>query len=390
MRTPEAKIKEAILHPDAEIRLYAIGYYSEVYSPDKTVMPVVIQAVEKYGREATFEILHEAFRIPQTEATVDWAIGELRRRDYDPSDVVQENHAFVIARTLRSAPPPIFTRRFEEIVKAPAFPEALRQEFVDRLGTFAWDWERAWQALKYFGLDSRERHGTQRDFDWEHTVLEALARHRQQGERVLELLKGQYGGEDPYLMCWLRARIIDLAGEMRLTEAVPVLMDQLGEDHSCSAGKALERIGGDEVLDEIEARWRRGRRKFRRRTAEILRGLRGDRCAELALRFFRKEQDQETKLRLGEALLENYCEDAVDEIADFAVEIGAKVCRLHCDWDLRYRMVAGCMVMGRTFPQFGRWRRRALQDNWGHLDLPPDRVADFYKPPQVGPRWSEN
>ncbi len=51
MRLPEARIKETILHPEEEVRLSAIAYFSRSHSQDETVMPLVIQAVEKYGRE---------------------------------------------------------------------------------------------------------------------------------------------------------------------------------------------------------------------------------------------------------------------------------------------------------------------------------------------------
>ena len=72
MRTPESKIKEAILHPEEEIRLHAVCYFSEARCEDESIMPFVIQAVEKYGREATFDIVDAMHDLPQTEATVDW------------------------------------------------------------------------------------------------------------------------------------------------------------------------------------------------------------------------------------------------------------------------------------------------------------------------------
>ena len=96
MLTRESKIKEAVLHPEEEIRLYAVNYFSAGRCPDESVMPLVIQAVEKYGRETAFEILHDAVRLPQTEATIDWVVEELRRQ-YDPSDVRRENNCFVLA-----------------------------------------------------------------------------------------------------------------------------------------------------------------------------------------------------------------------------------------------------------------------------------------------------
>ena len=84
----------------------------------------------------------------------------------------------------------------------------------------------------------------------------AIARRRQ---RSLALLDGQYGDEDPALMNWLRPCFVDLAGEMQLEEAVPLLMDYVGDEAddnmADSAATALQRIGGDVVVREIDARW---------------------------------------------------------------------------------------------------------------------------------------
>jgi hypothetical protein len=190
-------------------------------------------------------------------------------------------------------------------------------------------------------------------------------------------------------MCWLRAWIIELAGAMRLTEAVPLLMDMLNSNHSCSASGALRQIDGDAVLRGIDARWRHTGVKLRRIMADLLTHLRGDHCIELALSFFKRERDQETKLTLAEALLENYYEDALDLASSLAEEVGERKCRRR-EVDLRYRMVMNSMIMGRTFPQFDKWRKSALRNNWGSLGWPPSRIANSYKPEPFGPKWSEN
>ena len=70
-------------------------------------MPLVIQAVKKHKRKNNFRLLRAAERLPQTEATVDWCIRELRR-DYDLSDVRQENHCFAVAFILYHAHSPCF------------------------------------------------------------------------------------------------------------------------------------------------------------------------------------------------------------------------------------------------------------------------------------------
>jgi hypothetical protein len=393
MRTPESKIKQAILHPVDEIRETALRYFSDARLEDHTIMPLVIEAVERYGRDTAYNFLRDAERLPQTDATVDWLIGELRR-DYDLDDVNQDNYRYAVAWILYKAPQPLLWKRLNEIFTAPAFPERLHEPFSERLNRFSWDWDRAWTALKYFGQDTMRRGTfTHNDIDWAAGIVEALARHRKKkAKTVLALLEAEWSDEDDHLMNWLRPCFMDLAGEMRLEETVPLLMDYLGTepdlDMSDSAATALQRIGGDIVVREIEARWWHADDvEFRRSAACILAHIRSDFCIERSLAFFKAEEEPETQLILADALLSNFSEEAVDLVLKLIVEIDNE--QLQPDeWDLRYRLVAVCTIKGREFPLFDQWHTAALHDNWGRFDLEPSRVADSYRPDQFGPKWS--
>jgi len=102
MRLPESKIKSAILHPNEDVRLTAVGYFSDAYSEDQTVMPLVIEAVEKYGRDCAFRILRDAERLHQAEETVKWLSSELRR-DYNTKDIPEDNYRCAVSIALSQA-----------------------------------------------------------------------------------------------------------------------------------------------------------------------------------------------------------------------------------------------------------------------------------------------
>jgi len=70
MRLSEEKIKQAILHPQLEIRQRAVGYFSERYSEDESVVPLVIQAVERYGREDAYHLVGGSVDLRHTEETI--------------------------------------------------------------------------------------------------------------------------------------------------------------------------------------------------------------------------------------------------------------------------------------------------------------------------------
>jgi hypothetical protein len=250
--------------------------------------------------------------------------------------------------------------------------------------------------LKHFGADTMRRRGdfSLNDIGWAAGIVEALARHRKKKANVvLALLEGRYGDEDDALMTWLRPYFADVAGAMRLVAAVPLLMDYMSDEAdlnmSDSAATALQRIGGNAVVSEIDARWWHAGEEFRRSAACILDHLRGDLCVDRSLAFFGAEADHETQLILADALLGNFSEEAIDLIWKFAADIDEEELQPD-ERDLRYRLVAVCTIMGRTFPQFEEWRRAALRDNWGRFGLQPGRMADTVKPDLPGPNRSVN
>ena len=111
MRFPEAKIKEAILHPDMEIRDRATSYFAKSFSADVSIMPLVIKAVETYGRQDAYRLIGLSRDLPQTEETIAWVIDELNDDQTDK----YENYAYNLSMVLVEATPPCFcpeNRRF--------------------------------------------------------------------------------------------------------------------------------------------------------------------------------------------------------------------------------------------------------------------------------------
>ena len=114
VRLPESQIKQAILHPEEEVCLTALTYFTESFSRDETIMPLVIEAVGKHGRQAAFRILRPADRLPQTPLTIQWLVNELRR-DFNFEDVHDDNYRFAIAILLCEADPELLVGRHREI-----------------------------------------------------------------------------------------------------------------------------------------------------------------------------------------------------------------------------------------------------------------------------------
>src|ERR1700722_9659558 len=83
VRYPEDKIKEAILHHDPEIRDRATSYFAKSFSPDTAIMPLVIKAVETYGKKDAYHLIGLSRVLAQSEDTIAWVIDELNDESSD-------------------------------------------------------------------------------------------------------------------------------------------------------------------------------------------------------------------------------------------------------------------------------------------------------------------
>lgn len=390
MRLPESKIKEAILHPIDELREQALHYFSDVYSPDPTIMPLVIQAVEKYGRGKAFSIMRDAEHLAQTDPTVEWLMRELRR-SYDLADLEQDNYRFAIALALTAADTQLLAPREQEIIGLPAFPELLRAPLHERIEMAAWPWDRCWEALLNFGIDTmRRREFTQNDLRYAGRLVEALARDRDNANAVLSLLKRPYKGKDRAMVLWLEPQIIAVAGELRLEAAIPLLMRRLTKPKVMDdAFTALERIGTDAVVEAIDQKWWGADQDTRCSLAIILESIHTDESVKKCRVFLAGEHDPEVQLLLANSLLGNFEPEAIDLCWPLVADIEEDELNPE-ERDFRYRLVAVSMIMGKTFPMFEEWKTAALRDNWGWFKREHSRLADNFQPDVPGPEPSMN
>ena len=374
MRTSESKIKQSILHPEEEVRLTAVSHFFRSHCLDQTVMPLVIEAVEKYGRNRAFRILRAADNLPQTEASIRWLAGELSK-DWDLDDVEQDNYCSAAALVLCKAGTDLLKPEFSEL---PFFPEELHLGFHERLEMARWDWETGWAALEALGAAVRERGDYRRaDFARGARIVESLARHPGKGDVLLRLLHRRYRGRERNLMEWIESFLIDLAGKVRLEEAVPVLVERLHEDDlgiGDSSIMALAAINGDGVVRAIADHWPDGDDDFRLSAANVLEYVHTDLKVRNCLEFLAGEEQEDTKDFLANALLASFAEETIEPARRM---VPGEWDDLTPDrTDLRYHLVAAATVMGVSFPEYEAWYGYAAQRNWGWDDHDRGRIRE--------------
>ncbi|MFO0866550.1 MAG: hypothetical protein U0744_18245, partial [Gemmataceae bacterium] len=144
MRHPESVIKAAILHPEALVREFAVRYFAEGMSSDETVIESVIEAVERYGREAgDGRFFRNAAGLTLTAESIEWMLKVLNTEGSLP-----EEHASSLAHVLTTADPTNFALRKDELLSAKHFPEDSKNDFARHLAMVGWDVDMCWKELR--------------------------------------------------------------------------------------------------------------------------------------------------------------------------------------------------------------------------------------------------
>jgi hypothetical protein len=199
VRYPEDKIKEAVLHPDIEIRDRAVIYFAKSFSTDTSLMPLVIKAVETYGRQNDAYRLTGASReLQQTEGTI---VDELNA---EPTASF-EDYAYNLSMVLMEADPALLLPRESAILEARHFLPDLREPLTERLRMLSWDFATCWRELEEFCEETKDEQNTgEINLAHANRIVEALARYGQESEeKVCALLAQKVTDYTHNPMMWL-------------------------------------------------------------------------------------------------------------------------------------------------------------------------------------------
>jgi hypothetical protein len=358
MRLPEAKVREALVHPDKLVRQEALLYFAGCHSRDAGVMPLAIHAIETYGRSQAFLHLHMIAHLAQTEATVEWAVKELHREEDKANDL--DSYFPALSRLLCSADPQLLAPRADQVLRAPGFLKELAPEFRERLRLASWDADQCWEELERICAGGVGKHySSDVDFGHARRVVEALAR---QGERYVDRTLDLLGQEvedfeaDP--LTWLEIFLVELAGEMRLGRAIPLVVKKLhgcGEILSEECVEALGKIGTDAAAEAVAEGWLAAEWDYRLYATSALEKIHSDTTVRGCLGLLPQEQDRDIRTDLADALLGQFADEGLEPVR----EMVRRRAYDPMSSDLMRKLVAVSTALGVTFPEYPTWKREA-------------------------------
>lgn len=255
MRLSENKIKAAILDTELEIQQRTIRYFSKSYSTDRSIMPLVIKAVETFGRQDAYHLIGFSRDLPQTEETIAWIIDELNNEESNQ----YENYTYNLSIVLVTADPALLLLRESSILDSSHFIHPLHEAFTERLQMLSWDMATCWQELQTFCDERKDKqYINDVNLSYGKRIVEALARYGDECEEKIHAILNQK--VDDYRnnpMKWMEPLVVRLAGEARLKSTIPLSITKLIEDGKLlneECAQSLTQIGTPAMLEAITSR----------------------------------------------------------------------------------------------------------------------------------------
>ena len=356
-RLPADAIRQGLLHPDVDVRFAALHYFADAHDPDPSVMPVVIAALDRYGRTRAFRFLSPISTLAQTDATVSWAVAEMTTRPVRTEE--ERDYLGIIARLLCHADPRLVRTHEADLRVAPSFGPEYRTHLGRRIRYLSWDGDALWREMEAVCGAGKDRQVNGMRWAEGLDLVEELAR---QGERhaarAMDLLAIQIENFEGHPMAWLEPLAVRLAGELRHEPAIPLIVGKLHEDADVLSEQcqdALVKIGTDSVVRAVRDAYPVAEYHFRLYATGVLGGVHTDLAVRTGTELLAGETDLDLQNWLAQALVEQLSAEGNE--AAYRVLLDDPDLR-----ELRDKLVAACTLTGQEFPELEGWRQEGREE----------------------------
>jgi hypothetical protein len=349
MRPTDEQVRQAILHPEQEVREAAVNYLADGHTNDVRIMPLVIQAIQQWGWKDAFEYYQFLQKLPQSPETLDWLLKQLpsNKEAEVTSDEVASRYHVNLVRAIEGADTAVLESIQERIEQHLSLPDDAKVVIHDRIYCATREPDELWAELTQFCEAAGEAEDP--DFEEFYRIVEALGPHGEVlKQRVFDILKNPNDG-------WLTTAGVRLAGEMRLQEAIPHLLPWLVGDrwdyHGEDGMWSLERIGGSPVVEALANAYPAGDWGARMVTANILGNIHIDHAEQTLLQLLATETDSSLKGHLLCALMNGFCSDGIEPARQFLLHT-----KLDPDFlEVRSHLITLCKLVNHSFPELDYW-----------------------------------
>jgi hypothetical protein len=377
-------IREAILSENQLVRKFAIQYFSDSYSTDPSIMPIVIESARRNGVGVIIESGYDLSKLRQSADSVDWIFDMLDDPKYFEGVLTFDVQPFCLPLT--RADIDLIANRKERIEACSLLPESVRRILRKRIERLSDDEQECWKRLEsycQFEVDSEAGEADDREVESSSDVIERLVRLGPANmQRTHEWISLPIDEKAPKIDFWKKIVAIDLVGEMRDVSFVPQIFRTFLEFPSDdlireSCTQALQKIGGPTVVEAIAGNTDSLDDDTWIDSSVILGSNRSAEAAEFLRQRLEIEQDQELRNFLAIALVRQCVPDAM--------EIGLQVARENLKFDnrliesigLKLELMILADLIGERFPEYDEWaaeRKISRQTHsWLTVPLPVEK-----------------
>jgi len=348
--TPD-RIKPFLIHADRYIRRAASDYFADQWSRDPDLIPLILDACERFGDEDDTRAISACHRFPLDEPALDRVLRHLSGTD-DPDSIYQLN------RILVHAPGDRLAARQAEVAGHPKLLREILPQITLRCELAGWSGLRLWDELQaYARLSEDKKDAGGIDHGYVGSLVDALARQDVPDDdtvcRLLRSLEPEEG--------WLEILLVDLAGARRIAQAVPALVEKfrIDTDYLLERSKvALARIGDPEAVRLIRAAYPTAPEHFRHYTAGILGEIKHEASEGAILALLEGEEDPTFRTILCVGLCDLFSERGIGVVEQ-------QIASGYDTWiaSLEEHLLPVAEVLGIELPEAAEWtRRRAEQE----------------------------
>ena len=379
MRLTADQVKQGLVHPEQMVRDVALRYFTESYSPDPSVMPLAIQAIETYGREEAFRFIYSLSDLVQTEETLLWLIDQLSRLDRTRATEDAE-FCWRLCSVIAHADVSLLMKHEAKVLGLEYLEARAGEMIADRLRLLTVDTDTCWRELEQFCEDAKgKQYINQLDVPYGNRLGEAIARGGEAyADRVLSILSQTQESYENNPMAWMECFVAWLAGELRLEAAVPMLVAKLKDDSGDLMNEECQRafikIGTDSTVEAICEDWASAPWHYKLYASSALEHIHSDlkvsRCSEL----LEREESADIRVHLVAAILGSFSSAGIGP----AWELSHR--GVH---ELRRNLVGTAMLMDLSFPELQQWKDEEKK----HDELVEQRTRSLMaSPPKAKPK----
>ena len=299
------QLKPFLLDEDPDVRKEVVNYFSDAWSEDPEILPLILKACDMYGEDTNIRGLVRGNRFHLDQEAI---ANILERLPISDNYRVQYHLNNILARM----PISLFTANETQLSQTANVTPDTRRRLKRRRKLSEKCDEDLWKELKGISEKSRyKKYVGEIDHTYVDDVIEALASSKiPDEETICDLLVSPEVENE-----WLEIFLIDLAGARKVRESVPILVDKatIDTDYMLDrTNEALARIGDPLAVRLVGEMFKDQDWNFKNYTTTLLARIKSEESEETICRLLQTESSPDIRAKLCEGLCDLFSKRGID------------------------------------------------------------------------------